>query len=408
MRKNFKVIFATFSPWEKGKRSPTNGMVEPMLSFFVPRVKEFVLIDQPHPGSDRVIPMIEMYKNGKQNKTTRSSFLVAWLYPVLALQNTLKTSLTFKVRDFLSVLDFGLRNRRHYDLFIGLESINTLAGVLLRKLGFVDKVIYYVTDFTMHRYNNPYLNKLYLRLDLLAFEHSDFVWDISKAIMPARVASGVSLKGSKVPLYVPTGLFKTQVNRVPSKKIPASIVYAGVAKKENGPDLAILALKKVLRTIPQAKLHIFTDGQDIETQHLRDLTDQLGIHEMVYFHGLIQNQTKLINDLKQFMIGLAPYRTLPHSPRWWADATRIRLYLAAGLPVVTTRVPPIAKELVEEKSGLVVNDNAEQIADAIVTLLKDKSLYRKMKQNATAQAKKNTWDKVYLKTLKSMGLADRF
>ena len=221
--------------------------------------------------------------------------------------------------------------------------------------------------------------------------------------MSARIAAGIDPENLKESLYVPSALFLKQINhRLPIKKLPASLVYAGSLNKENGPDLVIHAFKKVLKTIAQAKLHIITDGQDIETQSLRDLTDELGIHDKVLFHGLIPSQYELINDLKQFMVGLAPYRAIPGSPRWWADATRIRLYLAAGLPVITTNVPPIAKELEQEKSGLVVKDNAQQFAQAIVSLLKNKTLYRKMRQNAIIQARNNTWDKVYSKTLKSM------
>lgn len=408
---NPNILFATFSPWQNNRRSPTNGMVEPIVSFFAPRSRRFVLIDQPHPGSDRLIPAVEIYKNGRLQNTERSSIFVSWLYPFLAVRNFLHTSPIFKLRDFLSVLDFCIRDgikkdKMKYDLFIGLESINTLAGVLLKKLGFVKNVVYYVSDFSLQRYHILMLNRLYLFLDRLAFTYSDFVWDVSPAMMTARVKAGLKPEGLKPSIYVPIALFPNQVSSRPSAKIiPASLVYVGVLGRENGPDLAIHALKKVLRTIAQAQLHIFTNGQDMETQNLRDLTDRLGIHDKVFFHGLISNQTELIKDIEQFMVGLAPYRALPGSARWWGDATRIRLYLAAGLPVVTTHVPPMGQELKQEKSGLVVKDSAEKIAQAIISLLKNRNLYRKMRQNALAQARRNTWDKVYSKTLKSMGIA---
>lgn len=380
-------------------------MVEPMIYYFAPRVKKFVLIDQPHPGSDRVIPLIEIYEKGKLRKTYLSSFIVSWLYPLLSLFNNSQTSILFKIRDFLSVLDFALRRKDHYDIFIGLESINTLAGILLRKFGFVSTVVYYVSDFSLQRFLNPLLNKLYLLLDRLAFNHSDFVWDVSTELMPARMKAGLNPQTTKTSIYVPIALFPDQIIAQTQKTIPASIVYAGRLNKENGPDLAIKALKRVLLTIPQARLHIFTSGEDIGTQSLRDLTDQLGIHDKVFFHGLIQNQTELINDLSQFAIGIAPYRSIPGSPRWWADATRIRLYLAAGLPIITTQVPPIGKELTEHQSGLVVNDNVKQLAQTIIYLLKNRHIYNKMKNNALIQAKNNTWDKVYSQTLRKMGLA---
>lgn len=403
LKKYSKVVFASFSPWENNKRSPTNGLIEPMVSYFAPRVRKFVLIDQPHPGSDRLIPTIETYNKGKLKKITRSSFFVSWLYPLLFLQNTLGTSLVFKVRDFLSVLDFGLRSKIHFELFIGLESINTIAGVILKRLGFVETVVYYVSDFSLQRYTNSWLNRVYLFLDRIAFINADFIWDISSAMMPARIKMGLNPKNNKGSIYVPIALFKDQLAKTLGKQtIPYSLVYAGLINPENGPDLAIQALKKVLHSYPKTELHIFAAGQEMEIQNLRDLTNKLSVQNKVFIHGLITNQTELINDLSQFKIGLAPYISKKDSARWWADSTRIRLYLAAGLPVITTQVPPIGKELESNKSGLVVKDKAVDLSNAILSLFKNTSYYNKMRQNAITQAQNNTWDKVYNNALRTM------
>ncbi|MEK6891246.1 MAG: glycosyltransferase [Nanoarchaeota archaeon] len=404
MTKYSKVIFASFSPWENGHRSPTNGLIEPMVSYFAPRVNKFILIDQPHPGSDRLIPTIETYSKGKLKKTTRSSFFVSLLYPILLLQNTLKTSIVFKIRDFLSVIDFGLWSKDYFDLFIGLESINTLAGVILKKIGLVKTVVYYVSDFSLQRYGNSLLNKIYLFLDRIAFNNADFVWDISPAMMPARLKIG-SISSDKVSLYVPIALFENQVtHKTNDQTIPYSLVYAGLVNSENGPDLAIQVLKKVLHSFPKTQLHIFAAGQDSEIQNLRDLTNKLSVQNKVFIHGFITNQTELINDLSQFKIGLAPYVAKKNSARWWSDSTRIRLYLAASLPVITTQVPPMGKELESNGSGLVVNGNVTHLTNAVISLFKNSSQYNKMKFNAMKQAENNTWDKVYNRTLKSMNI----
>ncbi|MBL7036675.1 glycosyltransferase [Candidatus Microgenomates bacterium] len=401
-----KILFASFSPWENGQRSPTNGLIEPMLDFFSPKIKRFVLIDQPHPGSDRLIPRVETYKRGKLKDIKKSSILVSFLYPILYLRNTLKTSLIFKIRDFLSVLDYGLLKREHFDLFIGLESVNTIAGVILKRFGLVDSVVYYVSDFSLKRYVNPLLNKIYLLLDRIAFNNADFVWDISPALMQARIKAGLDLKSVKTSIHVPIALFSEQLTSLPSKQtIPFSIAYAGLVSSENGPSIALKALKKVLRTFPKAQLHIFAMGRDIDIQKLRDLTNKLVIQKKVFIHGFISNQTDLIKDLSQYRIGLAPYLTKEGSHRWWADATRIRLYLAAGLPVITTPVPPAGNELTKNNSGFVVKDNETKFAKTIGLLFKNNNLYNKMKKNAIKQAKDNTWDKVYTKTLKKMNVS---
>lgn len=404
MAKESTILFATFSPWEKGKRSPTNGMIEPMVKFFVPKLKRFILIDEPHPGSSRVLPIIEIYDNGKLTKKTSSSIFVNWLYPFLIIRNSVGTRIPFKIRDFLTVLDFALRDKKRYDVFIGLESINALAGILLKKIGLVGKVIYYVSDYSPQRYKAGWFNKIYLTLDKLAATHSDYIWDVSLAMMPARIKAGLNKKNAASCIHVPNALYPEQINYLPqSKIIPNSLVFAGTLGEENGPDLAIKALKQVLLKINNVTLHIYGGGET-DLKRLNDLTDQLGVKKGVIFHGFFNDQIKLSEEIRNYSVGLAPYIAILGSPRWWADATKIRLYLAAGLPVITTQVPPLGKELIENKSGVVVNDNVKDTAKAIISLLSNPENYKKIRENAIKSAKNNTWDNTYSKAIQKSGI----
>lgn len=404
MAKNLKILFATFSPWHKNQRLPTNGMVEPMLSFFVPKVNRVVLIDQPHPGSDKLIPQIEVYEKGKLFKKTASSFLLYFLYPLLMLNNSVGTQIPFKIRDFLSVIDFVLYDRKKFDIFIGLESINTLAGVILKKLGLVKTVVYYVSDYSPQRYKNLLFNKLYLFLDQLAAYKADYIWDVSKAIMPARISVGLKTSLAAPCINVPNALFPTQIDYLPqSEIIPNSLVFAGTLGQENGPDLAIESLQFIRLEIPNVTLHIFGGGET-DVVRLQNLTKTLHLEHNVIFHGFVYDQVELSRKIKSYAIGLAPYKAIHGSPRWWADATKIRLYLAAGLPVITTQVPPLGKELLESKSGFVANDNPKEYSASILRLLKENTIYTKMRTNAIQQAKNNTWENTYRHALSKMGI----
>ena len=67
------ILFATFSPWKNNQRAATNGMIEPFYYYFPSRIKRFSLIDQPYPGSDRILPIIEIFKNGKKQKNIKQN-----------------------------------------------------------------------------------------------------------------------------------------------------------------------------------------------------------------------------------------------------------------------------------------------------------------------------------------------
>lgn len=396
-----KLLIATFSIRVKNKRSAINGMVEPLLSYFLPKVKELVLIDGAHPGSDTVLTFYERYKNGtcvKKSISRISTFFSSFL----KLQNSNATHLSFKIRDLLSTIEFGIFSKHSYDLFIGLESVHTIAGILLKRIGKVKKVVYYVSDYSPHRYSNKFLNNFYLFLDRFCCYHADYIWDVSPAMMPARLSAGLQKNKSAPVILVPNALSADQISYLPIKKRqPYSLIFVGTLGPENGPQLAIQAMPDILKVFPQAKLHIIGGDGKFET-YLRQLVKKLHLESSITFHGFLSNAEEVSRVAKKYMIGIAPYTAELSSPRWYADATKIRLYLGAGLPVVTTQVPPLGKELEKIRAGVVIKDNEQELAKAVVKIFSDPNHYAEMSRHAVEFAKYNTWENIYTSAIKKM------
>lgn len=387
-----------------GQRTATNGMIEPTTSFFPSRVKKFALLEQPHPGSNSVVPYLEVYEGKKHTKCSWVFLTSFLLYPFLKLVNTQATSPIFKVRDFLSVVEFVLLKSEKFDLFIGLEAVNAIAGITLKKLGIIETVVYYVSDFSPDRYKPKWVNDFYLWLDRFAATHSDFIWDVSLAMLPARIKAGLDPQKSAPVIHVPNALSPQQIHYLPIQKIISnSLVFVGTLGVINGPDLAIKTLKLVLKSVPTTTLHIYGDGEP-DISRIKKLTNKLNLNDKVTFHGFVSDQVELSRETSKYMLGLAPYLATPGSPRWWADATKTRLYLAAGLPVVTTQVPPLGREIENDGAGIIAKDNPKDQAQAILKLLKDKKTYLRMRKNAIRRAKNNTWENTYSQALKRMGL----
>lgn len=399
------MLVVSFSPWKNGERSPTNGMIKPFIDYFSKRVDHFVLIDQPHPGSDTVIPFIETYENKKLKKIMRSSFLVSWLYPFLSFGNAAKTSIIFKLRDLLSVIDFVMRSGKKYDLLIGFESINALAGIFLRKIGRIDTVVYYVSDFSPRRYKQGWFNKLYLFLDKLAATYADVTWNVSHAMPEARKNLGYDMTKLSPQLYAPNAFFKHEIKFLPLSQIkPFSIMYAGSMGTENGPDLAIKAMTKILEKIPKATLTIAGWTTEKDQVNLMNLIKKLKLGKSVDFRGFIPTNKEMLDLVRHHQITIAPYRAIPNSVRWYADAVKIRMSLACGLPVITTHIPPMGKEAERKGAGMVVQDDVNQLADAVIKVFSNETLYKKMRNNAIKAAKENTWENSYTNALKDMGI----
>lgn len=74
--------------------------------------------------------------------------------------------------------------------------------------------------------------------------------------------------------------------------------------------------------------------------------------------------------------------------------------MACGCPVITTTTSTLP-EVVHDAALLFDPDNVEQLRDAIASLLKDKTLKKRMIQKGFSWVKKRTWDQCIKKTLQT-------
>lgn len=405
LNKESRILIATFSPWKNGKRLPTNGMVEPLVNFFSGRFADVYLLDQPHPGSDILVPRIEVYKNGKLKRVKSSSFLISMLSPLLAAQNVSATQISFKLRDFLSVIDLVIGQKLKIDLFIGFESVNAIAGIFLKKIGCIKKVVYYVSDFSPKRYKSKWFNRFYLFLDKTAARYSDATWNVSDAMAKARKKLGYDMKIFSPQILAPNAFFKKEIKFLPLEKTkPFSIIYAGTLGLENGPDLAIQIMPQIIKNIPSASLTIAGGGRPEDEKLLKDLIQKLRLEKNINFVGFVPTNKDLYSLVRKHRLLVAPYKAIPESVRWYADAVKIRMALACGLPVVTTQVPPNGKLAENAGAGVITKDNPIDLANNVIKIFLDEKRYLKMRKSAILVAKENTWQNSYTNALKKMGI----
>lgn len=204
-------------------------------------------------------------------------------------------------------------------------------------------------------------------------------------------------------IHVPNALFPYQIKHLPFVKLePFSLAFAGTIGPENGLDIAIEAFAIAKKKLPELKLHILGGGMKEDEQKAISLIKELKLSDSVIYHGFISDLNKLSGILRHCMVGLAPYREISWSVRWYADATKMRLYFANGLPAIATQVPPLGKEAEKKGCAIIVRDTKQELAMAIAHIFSDKKQYIKYRNAAILFAKNNTWEKTYSNALKYM------
>ncbi len=366
------------------------------------------------------VPFDDLLKYFNQNN---AAVVTAIKLPLFIEQNTYKASLeeyrygvlskTKKISyrlhipplrylyDILTILRFGLQSG-HVDIALGLDNLCALSCVMLRLIRRVNKVIYYSIDFTPNRFNNAIANKAFHYLDGLSVKLADLTWNISPRIKQGREKrNGLVGKEYQRQVVVPVGTWIEEYGDVQiQKKRKHTLMYAGGLADHQGIDLVIKSLPQVALQIPDIQLRIIGVGK--EEDKLKGLAKELNLTDKVTFLGYFPNHADVIKELTKGSVALAMYNG--EFARWsyYGDPSKIKSYLACGLPTLTTDVTYIAQDLVAKNCGYVVKYTKEDLANAIKDIFQDDHKLELMQQNCQKYAQEFNWTTIFQYGLESL------
>lgn len=303
------------------------------------------------------------------------------------------------IKDFIYTLAWTLSTKEKYDIYFGINNLNALCGLVLKKLGRVNKVIYYTIDLYPERFPNKFINYIYHLLDKICVQYSDETWNVSPYLAKYREKKGMQGDAFSHQVTVPIGIWYDEVKRVPNSKVkPTKIAYVGHLKAFYGVDLAIRALPQVKKKVLGAYLDIIGGGE--QQEELEALAMQLGVEKSVNFFGWKEKKEAegLIADAA---VGLAPFNTLIIDEKVKnGDPAKIKDYLALGLPIVMTDASLNSGSIEKLRCGLVIKDyDAKLYAEAIIKLLESKKLREEYRTNALAFGRQFDWNALFSKNI---------
>lgn len=220
-------------------------------------------------------------------------------------------------------------------------------------------------------------------IERLTVRLPDKIIPVSERVRRDLLSMGV--RGERM-VVVPNGVDLEKIDSVEAGELTYDLVYVGRLSEHKRVDLLIEAVSLAREVMPDIRCGVIGDGPEME--RLRRLVEDLQIEENVVFLGFLETDEDLIAAMKSSRIFVLP------SMREGFGISALEAN-ACGLPVVTVRSEMnAASDLVEEGlNGLVVDPTPEDMAEAVLKLLKD-DMYNRLSEPSRRVAEKYDWSVV--------------
>ena len=289
------------------------------------------------------------------------------------------------------------------DCWIGFNNLAAGRGLVQRRCGRTDKVVYWAIDFVPDRFGRSVLTKAYDALDAFCCKRVDARFEVSRAALDARNdRHGLSRSEAALAKVVPMGAWLSRVPVAPADAWRRRrVLFLGHLVPRQGVQKLLDALGLLARRHVEFSAEIAGRGPLLEELQAR--TSELGIGERVRFVGFIPDHRGLEAFVASGSVAVAPYDTAEDSFTRFADPSKVRAYMAGGLPVVMTDVPPNADELAAEGGAELVPYTSEGLADGIERALASPEEWVRRREAALAYARRFDWEELLGRVMTTVG-----
>ena len=353
---------------------------EGMANYFRHRANDFYLLNVIPKFLKTRKPVCEHYKDGKLVDT----------FPVFSMPVSMVNKFPYSsyIGYALAIVQTFIKLRKRFDLFIGEGHIYSLVGVLMKKLGLVKRIAYSSGDY----FTNV---KSFRVIDKVVSRNVDVIWCSSDLMLKEREKD---LKGIRFApqVVMPLGIVMRDEAVQKKAQNAKTVLFMGNIQPHQGIDLMIDAFSEIRKEHPDLVLEIIGRGPYTESAQRR--VEEAGLSLCVVFHGFVDDEKKIDEIYKRSLVGMALYHPELSSFTKLSDPGKIKDYLSAGLPVITTNVFPFSKEIAESGAGVVVSYEKDSVVDALKRILNPHTAVA-FRESAIKLATRYLWDLVLDRTM---------
>ncbi len=328
-----------------------------------------------HPLNGRYPSKAELYLKGIPEKVT---------IPSIASRGVIRYILDTVVSAYMV-----LKSRERWDVYVGVNGLNTIPGLILKRLYLVKHVIFYTADYAPVRFDNRVLNWVYHWIDRYCVKNADYVWNISRLQVEIRDKQGVPPERN---VYVPHGFDVKRIKRPPMSSVNrrSLVLVANLAPAINF-ALILDAFADIVKKVPDAKLIIIGTGE--MEDNIKEYVQEKGIVEYVEFKGWLPRE-EVLEFLPFCGVALAVYTT---TCSWteFSDSFKVKEYLACGCPTIVSGSAAVVQESEKSQAVIAIDLDKTALTNAMQQLFLDDELYARSRENAFKFMEGLDWEKVY-------------
>lgn len=362
----------------------TDGPAQALRDYLVARGDEVLAVAHPLSREDGGRHVIQRHREGRVEERT--------------VRLPLRPPLSYALDPVVPLLP------PRVDAWFGFNPLACARGLLARRQGRARLAVLWSVDFVPDRFGagSP-ATRFYDRLDRLCSLRADARIELSEQALEARARRHDLPPGAAPAFVVPMGSWLDRVQTTPPDGVAhRRAVYLGHLVPRQGVEMLLEALA-LLRARGEALAADVVGTGPLEVT-LRARAHELGLDDLVTFHGFVPDHRDVERILAGASVAVAPYVPTEDSFTRFADPGKLKAYTAAGLPIVLTDVPPNANELASAAGAEVADYDAVAIAAALARAHSSAPHWRERREAALAYARRFDWATLLSDALRRLGL----
>lgn len=328
-------------------------------------------------------------------------------HTVTFFTRSFKNALSKEIIDGVTILRRGNKLSVYFEAFLYYKSLNNKPDRVIDMVNTIcwqtplyvprEKRVTYVNQlakevlFYQFPWPLSWISYFLERFEYLPYHATKFIC-YSKSTKEDLVDFGIPRENiSLFPLGIDHQRY--QLNRQKAS-YPLFIFVARLVKMKR-PSLCVEAFKQVVKAYPKAKLFIIGNGSEENILQKQIVKDNVGSNVFIVNKNNFFID-KTIKDVKVKYMQEGWVLLLPSVKEGWGMV--VTEAAACGTPAIVSDVTGLRDSVIKNKTGIVLSPSpsADELAKAMIKLIKDKKLRYSLAKEAVKNAKDYTWERSYI------------